>query len=66
MAFTMTRNMVFAFYAVLIVVMAALGYHMGKDKGKPELYAAAGASLAAVISALLWQFWAKKKYSVST
>lgn len=58
----MTKNMVFGFYAVLILAMAVVGYMMGKDKGKPELYAAAGAAVGAVVCVLLWQFWAKKKY----
>lgn len=59
----MTRNTVFAFYAVLILLMAGLGYYLGKDKGQPELYAAAGAAVGAIVSMLLWQFWAKKHFS---
>jgi hypothetical protein len=66
MVFAMTRNMVFGFYAVLIVALAGVGFYMGKSKGKPELYAAAGAAVGAVLSALLWQFWAKKKYSTKS
>lgn len=62
----MTRNTVFILYGVLIVALAAVGFYMGKPKGKSELYAAGGAGLGALTSALLWQFWAKKKYANRT
>lgn len=62
----MSRNMVFGFYVVLIVVLAGVGYMQGQKQGKAELYAAAGAATGAVISALLWHFWAKKKYEKMT
>lgn len=62
----MSRNMVFGFYVFLILALAAVGYMQGQKQGKAELYAAAGAATGAVISALLWQFWAKKRYERMT
>lgn len=57
----MTKTNVFIFYGILIVLLAAAGYMYGKKQGKAEIYGAGGAAGGALLSILLWNFWAKKR-----
>lgn len=51
--------MILGFYVLLILLLAFVGYQMGKKQGKAEMYAGVGALAGAIISVLLWQFWGK-------
>lgn len=53
-----SKTALMVFYAVLIVVMAVIGYFVGKDK--KEMYAAVGALIGLAVSVLLWFVWGKK------
>ena len=53
------KEMVWAFYAILMVILGVVGYFVGKSKGRSELYASIGVVVGALISLAMWFGWAK-------
>ena len=51
----MNKNLIFAFYALLVVVLTVLGYRYGG-----EMAAVAGALLGCLVSYGLWEIVGKK------
>ena len=56
----MKKEVVWAFYAIVIAVLAVIGYYIGKKHGRSEVYASGGALIGSVISISLWLSWGKK------
>lgn len=56
----MSKNKIFAFYAVLIIVFGIIGYHVGKKSDKANLYASVAVVLGAVVCSILWFTVGKK------
>lgn len=56
----MSKEKIWAFYAILIIVLGVVGYVVGKKKDKGEVYAGAGLLLGAVLSIILWVTVGKK------
>jgi len=56
----MSKEKIWAFYAVLIVVFGVIGYFIGKKQFKPELYASFGVLIGAVLCVILWVTVGKK------
>ena len=50
----MKKEMIWIFYAVLIIVLGVIGYFVGKKNQKTELYTSIGVVVGTVISILLW------------
>jgi hypothetical protein len=53
------KEYIWSFYAFLIVVLAVIGFYVGK-KNNSEVYASGGVLAGAVISIVLWEAWGKK------
>ncbi len=56
----MSKEKIWAFYAVLIAILGVVGYVAGKKHGKGEMYAVVGLLVGAVISIGLWLTVGKK------
>lgn len=56
----MSKNTVWASYAVLILILGVIGYFVGKKQDKAELFASLGVVIGAVISIVLWVMVGKK------
>lgn len=56
----MKKEVVWVIYALLIVILAVVGYYIGKRQGKEEVFASFGALTGAVISIIMWLTWGKK------
>jgi len=54
------KKRIMAFYAAITVVLAVVGYLLGRGSGKGMMYLAAGAVLGVVVSVILWVTWGKK------
>lgn len=55
----MTRIELFSFYAALIIILALVGYFMGKEYGMGKQYAMYGAVIALIISVVGWFTYGK-------
>jgi len=55
-----SKEMVFGFYALLVLVLAIIGYFVGKNTNNEMKYAGIGAVLGVVFSFALWYTVGKK------
>ena len=53
---TKTEN-VLAAYIILTMLLALIGYFMGKTKQKKKSYAITGALIGLIVSTMLWLSW---------
>ena len=55
----MSKESVIGFYLILIVVLALIGYFVGKSKGNEAEWSLGGAALGVVLSVVSWFAWGK-------
>lgn len=55
----MSTNQILMFYAVIIIVLAGIGYWYGQSTGQQNMYAVYGGVAGVVISGALWFLYGK-------
>lgn len=58
-----SKEMIWGFYGVLIIVLSVVGYFIGLKKNKEKLYAIIGMIIGVMISIILWLTVGKKMSS---
>lgn len=57
-----SKEVIWRYYAILILILGSIAYYIGNKNNKGELYASIGVSIGALLSILLWVTVGKKNY----